>query len=100
METRAALGQPEPMLLMATELDNYLLAPESGLFETLVDLGQRVEVGEPVGRIHFLERPDREPEVILSKTDGIVCVVRAIATTEQGDNVVVVAREADRSELD
>ena len=98
--TRAELGLPEQVLLMATELDNYLLAPESGLFETLVDLGQRVSVGEPVGRIHFLERPDREPEVIVSKTDGIVCVVRAIATTEQGDNVVVVAREADRSELD
>jgi len=49
--------------------------------------------------MHFLERPDREPEVILSRTDGIVCVVRAIATTAQGDNVVVVAREADRAEL-
>ena len=98
--TRAELGLPEQVLLMATELDNYLLAPESGLFETLAHLGQRVSVDEPVGRIHFLERPDREPEVILSKTDGIVCVVRAIATTEQGDNVVVVAREADRSELD
>jgi N2-acetyl-L-2,4-diaminobutanoate deacetylase len=98
--TRAELGLAEQVLLMATELDNYLLAPESGLFETLVDLGERVSVDEPVGRIHFLERPDREPEVILSKTDGIVCVVRAIATTEQGDNVVVVAREADRSELD
>lgn len=98
--TRAQLGLPEQVLLMATELDNYLLAPESGLFETLVDLGQRVSVGEPVGRIHFLERPEREPEPIVSATDGVVCVVRAIATTEQGDNVVVVAREADRSELD
>ena len=97
--TRVSLGLPEQVLLMATELDNYLLAPESGLFETLVDLGQRVSVDEPVGRIHFLERPDREPEVILSKTAGIVCVVRAIATTDQGDNVVVIAREADRSEL-
>ena len=97
--TRASLGLPEQVLLMATELDNYLLAPESGLFETLVDLGQKVDVGEPVGRIHFLERPDREPEMILSKTAGIVCVVRAIATTDQGDNVVVIAREADRSEL-
>jgi hypothetical protein len=29
-----------------------------------------------------------------------VCVLRAVATTEQGDNVVVVAREADRTELD
>ena len=98
--TRGELGLPVQLLLMATELDNYLLAPESGLFETLVDLGQRVSVDEPVGRIHFLERPDRRPEPILSKTDGIVCVVRAIATTEQGDNVVVVAREGDRSELD
>ena len=98
--TRADLGLPEQVLLMATELDNYLLAPESGLFETLVDLGQRVSVDEPVGRIHYLERPDREPETILSRTDGVVCVVRAVATTAQGDNVVVVAREADRSELD
>ena len=98
--TRASLGLPEQVLLMATELDNYLLAPESGLFETLVDLGQKVAVDEPVGRIHFLERPDREPEVILSRTAGTVCVVRAIATTDQGDNVVVVAREADLSELD
>jgi N-alpha-acetyl-L-2,4-diaminobutyrate deacetylase len=85
---------------MATERDNYLLAPESGLFETFVDLGQHVSVGEPLGQMHFLERPDRAPEVIESLTDGIVCSVRAIATTDQGDNVVVVAREASRSELD
>jgi N-alpha-acetyl-L-2,4-diaminobutyrate deacetylase len=98
--TRAQLGLPEQTLLMATELDNYLLAPESGLFEVTVDLGQRVSVDEPVGRIHFLERPDRAPEEILARTDGIVCVIRAIATTRQGDNVVVVAREADRAELE
>ncbi|MGI8973368.1 MAG: succinylglutamate desuccinylase/aspartoacylase family protein [Gaiella sp.] len=97
--TRVSLGLPEPVLLMATELDDYLLAPESGLFETLVDLGQRVAVDEPVGRIHFVERPDREPELIRSKSAGTVCVVRAIATTDQGDNVVVVAREAELAEL-
>jgi len=97
--TRASLGLPEPVLLMATEPDDYLLAPESGLFETLVDLGQRVAVDEPVGRIHFVERPDREPELIRSKSAGTVCVVRAIATTDQGDNVVVVAREAELTEL-
>jgi predicted deacylase len=97
--TREALGRPEPTLLMATDEDDYLLAPESGLFETLVDLGQVVEPGEPVGRIHFLERPDRPPEVIEARNGGVVCVVRAIATTDQGDNVVVTARVVDRSEL-
>jgi N-alpha-acetyl-L-2,4-diaminobutyrate deacetylase len=98
--TRETLGRPEPTILMATDEDDYLLAPESGLFETLVDLGQAVEAGEPVGRIHFLERPDREPEVIRAVNAGVVCVVRAIATTEQGDNVVVTGRVVDRSELD
>ena len=98
--TRASLGLPEQTLLRATEPENFMFAPESGLFETLVDLGQRVETGQPVGQMHFLERPDRAPEVILSTTSGIVCVVRAIATTTQGDGVVWVAREIDRSELD
>ena len=100
LEGDAVVRETQPTILMATERDNYLLAPESGLFETLVDLGQRVQAGEPVGRVHFLERLDREPETVHAKTDGIVCVVRAVATTEQGDNVVVVAREADRKELD
>jgi predicted deacylase len=100
----ALAGEPvrresPPTLLLATEPENYVPAPETGLFETLVDLGQRVEAGQPVGRMHFLERVDREPETVHAKADGIVCVVRGVAATEQGDNIVVVAREADLAEL-
>jgi hypothetical protein len=29
-----------------------------------------------------------------------VCVIRAVATCEQGDSLIVVAREVDRSELE
>ena len=83
----------------ATDVENYLLAPESGLWETFVDLGERVVAGQPVGQIHFLERPDREPAVVYARNDGIVFVVRAIATTDQGDNVAVIAREATVEEL-
>lgn len=83
----------------ATDVENYLLAPESGLWETFVDLGDRVVTGQPVGQIHFLERPDREPAVVCAENDGIVFVVRAIATTDQGDNVAVIAREVSVEEL-
>jgi predicted deacylase len=88
-----------PVIGRATEVDNYLLAPESGLWETFVDVGDPVSVGQPVGQIHFLERPDREPTVVHALTEGIVFVVRAIAPTEQGDNVAVIARQIDVSEL-
>jgi predicted deacylase len=98
--TGEEVGREQPAtILKATELDDYVLAPEAGLFETLVELGERVEAGQPVGRIHFLERPDRAPETIAAKTTGIVCVVRAIATTEQGDNLVVIGREVRREDL-
>jgi predicted deacylase len=97
--TRAELGLPPPTIVRATEVENYLLAPESGVWETLVDLGETVEAGQPVGRIHFLERPDRAPEVVTALTPGVVVVVRAIAPTAQGDNVVVVGRVVDESEL-
>jgi predicted deacylase len=91
-DTPAVIGR-------ATEVDNYLLAPESGLWETFVDLGDRVTAGQPMGQIHFLERPEREPVVVEALTDGIVLTVRAIATTLQGDNVIVIAREIDVEEL-
>ncbi len=97
--TRASLGLPEQTLLRATEPENFINAPEAGMFEVFVDLGQTVALDEPVGQMLFLERPDRPPEVIRSKTSGIVCVVRSIATTAQGDCLVWVAHEVDRSEL-
>jgi hypothetical protein len=49
--------------------------------------------------MHFLERPDRPPTEILADTAGVVCVVRAIATTQQGDNVIVIGREVAREHL-
>jgi N-alpha-acetyl-L-2,4-diaminobutyrate deacetylase len=90
---------PPGQIVDATSVDNYLLAPESGLWETFVDLGDEVEPGQPVGQIHFLERPDREPAVVRAITGGLVMVVRAIAPTAQGDNVVVIAKPVTVEEV-
>ena len=78
---------------------NYVFAPESGLFEALLDPGDAVSAGQPVGRIHFIERPDREPEVIEAPLGGVLAGIRAISTTNQGDNVVVLGQPIDRREL-
>jgi N-alpha-acetyl-L-2,4-diaminobutyrate deacetylase len=98
-QSRESLGLDPPIIVRATEAENYLLAPDSGLWETLVDVGRHVEPGQLVGRIHFIDRPDREPSPVHAANGGFVCVVRAIATTDQGDNVVVVGREIDAAEL-
>lgn len=66
-QSRAELGLPPSIITQALDSKNYLLAPESGVFEVAVDLGARVQTGQPVGYIHFLERPDREPTPIISQ---------------------------------
>jgi N-alpha-acetyl-L-2,4-diaminobutyrate deacetylase len=99
VEARDSLGLAPATIVRATEPENYLLAPDSGLWETLVDIGERVEPGQLLGRIHFIDRPDRDPTPVHAVNGGFVCGVRAIATTEQGDNVAVVGREIDVAEL-
>jgi predicted deacylase len=99
VQTRVSLGLPEPVILKALEVDDYLLAPESGLFELLVELGRTVERGQVMGRMHFLERPDRMPEEVAAGVSGIVCAVRAIATTQQGDCVAVIGQACRREDI-
>jgi predicted deacylase len=90
--TREALGLPPAVIADATDPDCYSFAPESGLWETFVDVEEHVTEGQPIGQIHYLERPEREPEPVTAKLDGIVCTTRAIATTDQGDTVAVIGR--------
>jgi predicted deacylase len=94
------ITRDDAIILDGRDPRNYLFAAESGVFEALVDPGDSVSAGQPVGLIHFIERPDREPEVIESALDGYCACIRAIANSTQGDNVVVTGQVIDRSALD
>lgn len=91
VQTRASLGLEPTVLTQALEAKNYLLAPESGIFEICVELGSKVSVDEPLARIHFLERPDREPALIVSPKEGYLLCMRTACKTQQGDCIAVIA---------
>lgn len=92
-ETRDSLGVKPVVLTQALEARNYLLAPESGIFEVCVELGSTVAVDQPVGRIHFLERPDREPIEVLSPKNGYLICMRSPCKTQQGDCIAVIGEQ-------
>jgi N-alpha-acetyl-L-2,4-diaminobutyrate deacetylase len=63
VRTRASLGLPPAVILDGRDPRNYVAAPEAGLFESFVDAGESVASGQPIGAIHFMERPTGGPGV-------------------------------------
>jgi N-alpha-acetyl-L-2,4-diaminobutyrate deacetylase len=86
--------RPRPVRwVQALDRDDYRFAPESGMYETLVDLGSDVAAGQPVGLIHFLERPDREPASIVAPSKGVLVGTRGPSMVTQGDCVACIAHD-------
>lgn len=97
--SRAQLGKPPTILTQALNREDYLLAPESGIFEISLDLGSKVRRGQTIGFIHNLERPDRAPEPLVSKSTGYLITMRAPCLTQQGDCVAVIAQHVSVKEV-
>ena len=93
--TRESLGLPPTRWVQALNVDDYRFAPESGVYENVVPLGEAVRANQTVGRVHFLERPDREPIEVTALSDGILIATRAPSIVGQGDCVACIAQEVD-----
>jgi len=98
-ETRSSLAKPPSLLVQALNREDYLLAPESGIFEIACDLGTEINSGDTIGFIHHLERPDRMPEYIVAQSSGYLITARVPCLTQQGDCVAVIAKPVSVEEV-
>lgn len=94
-QTRAQLKKPPTRWLQALSPEDYRFAPESGIYETLVDLGREVQANQRVGQIHFIERPDREPVPVSAASAGVILASRGPSLVAQGDCVACIAHDVD-----
>lgn len=89
--SRAEAGVGPARWVQALDRDDYRFAPESGIYENVADLGKELAPGEVVGRIHFLERPDREPVSVVAPKGGILVATRGPSVIAQGDCAACIA---------
>jgi N-alpha-acetyl-L-2,4-diaminobutyrate deacetylase len=91
---RGELDPPERevTVVAATRREDYHLSPAAGIYESFYEVGRHVEEGAPLGQIHCAERHDREPEVVLAASSGLLICRRFPGGTCRGDCVAVVAR--------
>jgi predicted deacylase len=79
--------------LQALDREDYRFAPESGIYENVVDVGADVKSGQTVGLIHFLERPDRAAEAVVARSAGVLICTRGPSLVAQGDCVACIAHD-------
>lgn len=81
--------------VQALDREDYRFAPESGLYENCVELGENVKRGDVLGQVHFLENPDRAPVPVVAHADGVLIANRAPSLVGQGDCVACLAHDTD-----
>jgi len=65
--------------------DYFVYAPENGLYEPLVELGDMVRAGQAAARMHFPETPWVSPVTAHFARDGFVLCKRMPGRTARGD---------------
>jgi N-alpha-acetyl-L-2,4-diaminobutyrate deacetylase len=90
---------PPGTILDGRDPTNYVIAEEDGLWEGMLEPGDEVRAGDPVGRLWFPDELGRPPHVFAAPLDGVVAVVRAIPVTEAGDSVFVLGQPIEASAL-
>jgi len=64
---------------------HYVYAYDRGVYEPLIELGERVVAGQAAARIHFPDTPLREPVTVYFADGGEVVCKRVPAAVERGD---------------
>lgn len=87
----------ETRVLAINGFENYVYAPENGLFEPLAHTGDFVTEGQPAGLIHFPDTPWQKPATTYFQTPGTILCRRALTLTRRGDCLYEVGNEVSNT---
>jgi uncharacterized protein len=97
-ESLPTVPPPSTRVVEVRNRDYFVLAPDAGLFEPLVALGDTVEAGGACGQVHFVDNPGREAVMARFCTSGTVISQRHFGRVERGDCVAHLATDWKGSE--
>ncbi|HLH34259.1 MAG TPA: succinylglutamate desuccinylase/aspartoacylase family protein [Alloacidobacterium sp.] len=84
-----------PLLVDARNLEDYTPCPQDGIWEPLVDLGDRVQKYQLIGRVHSFSDHTVAALELRAHRDGIMIMMCGTAQCRQGTTLFVIAAPVD-----
>tara|TARA_B100001123_G_scaffold11145_1_gene13311 strand:- start:77 stop:511 length:435 start_codon:yes stop_codon:yes gene_type:complete len=91
---------PGTRFMETPENGGYIMSPNTGLYEPLIELGEHVNKGQIIGRLHSLTKIDSPAVEITSKIEGILVTRAGRAPVKHWDTIAVIASDFDFSVFD
>lgn len=83
-----------PRLVDARNLDDYVPCPKAGVWEPVVTLGQDVEQGQLLGRVHDFSDHSAGALELRAHRAGVLLMMNATAMCQKGVTLYVIAKDA------
>ncbi|HYM05885.1 MAG TPA: succinylglutamate desuccinylase/aspartoacylase family protein, partial [Terriglobales bacterium] len=82
-----------PRLVDASNLEDYIPAPRTGIWEPLIELGAGVRKGDLVGRLHDFADHSSDPLEVRAHRTGALLMMHFPAHIAKGVTLFVIARD-------
>jgi len=87
------LPEPNTRLMEVPKAENFIYANSSGIFEAFFELGDDIQIDQPIGQIHHPEDPTTIPDILVTLRDGTLIGTRGPGFVERGDCIAVIAED-------
>jgi predicted deacylase len=87
--------QSSPRLVDASNLEDYIPAPRTGIWEPVVELGADVRAGELLGRLHAFADHSSDSVEIVAHRAGALLMMHFPAHIAKGVTLFVIAQETN-----
>ncbi len=84
-----------PLLVDARHLEDYTPCPQDGIWEPLVELGEPVQEGQRIGRVHSFQDHSAAALELRAHRDGFMIMMCGTAQCRQGTTLFVIARPVE-----
>jgi predicted deacylase len=93
--TPESQGRPPSRLAEVADLESYVFAPDSGIYEPFIDLLDEIEAGQPIGQVHYPDDLGKRPCVTHAPRPGFLLCKRPPGRVRRGDNVAILGQDLD-----